>query len=847
MKISERWLRAYVDPPISTTELSDRMTMAGLEVEAAEPAAPPFQGVVVAEICAFERHPDADRLNVCQVDAGERDANGGQRLRQIVCGAPNVAIGMKVPCALPGALLPGAVAIGEAKMRGVTSLGMLCSARELGLSTDHGGLLALDGTLVNGQDIREALALDDTVFELKLTPNRADCLSMVGVAREVSALTGAPIQLPTRPAVIPTLTDRLAVRIEAPDLCGRFSGRVIRGVNARAETPDWMRSRLERAGQRSISALVDLSNYVMLELGRPTHVFDLNKLGDASQGLTVRWAHADESLTLLNGQTVKLASDVGVIAASEGPESLAGIMGGEAAAVSLDTTDIYVEAAFWWPTAIAGRARRFNFVTDAGHRFERGVDAQTTVEHLDYLSALILEICGGQAGPIDDQITALPERPPVTMRVARANRILGLSLNQNDCAAVFDRLGFAWTANGATTNDALSEATITVVPPSWRFDLAIEEDLIEEVARIRGFDSLPLRAPLAPANLAAVPGERRTLLNLKRALAARDYQEIINFSFVSSAGEQALGLSQGIRLLNPIAEPLDVMRTTLIGGLLETLQRNLNRSAQRVRLFEAGRVFLRVPGKAGDAFEVAGVEQPMRIAALAFGDSGEPQWGLPSRTVDFYDAKADLEVLLGVNGPNGAFVSDALTFNPRTFEPVTSAGLTSESPGGASAESIGTALHPGRSARVHLHGQPLGWIGELHPRLVSSLDLPRAPIVFELDVEPLLAVSVVKPHEPSKFPQVVRDLALVVGRDCSAQSLLSQLRESIEAVVPDLLQSCWPFDEYRGKGLENNEKSLAFRFVFQDNSRTLNDEEIDRALRNAIAAAAQHCGARLRG
>ncbi|NBY17136.1 MAG: phenylalanine--tRNA ligase subunit beta, partial [Betaproteobacteria bacterium] len=786
MKISERWLRAYVDPPISTTELSDRMTMAGLEVEAAEPAAPPFQGVVVAEICAFERHPDADRLNVCQVDAGERDANGGQRLRQIVCGAPNVAIGMKVPCALPGALLPGAVAIGEAKMRGVTSLGMLCSARELGLSTDHGGLLALDGTLVNGQDIREALALDDTVFELKLTPNRADCLSMVGVAREVSALTGAPIQLPTRPAVIPTLTDRLAVRIEAPDLCGRFSGRVIRGVNARAETPDWMRSRLERAGQRSISALVDLSNYVMLELGRPTHVFDLNKLGDASQGLTVRWAHADESLTLLNGQTVKLAPDVGVIAASEGPESLAGIMGGEAAAVSLDTTDIYVEAAFWWPTAIAGRARRFNFVTDAGHRFERGVDAQTTVEHLDYLSALILEICGGQAGPIDDQITALPERPPVTMRVARANRILGLSLNQNDCAAVFDRLGFAWTANGATTNDALSEATITVVPPSWRFDLAIEEDLIEEVARIRGFDSLPLRAPLAPANLAAVPGERRTLLNLKRALAARDYQEIINFSFVSSAGEQALGLSQGIRLLNPIAEPLDVMRTTLIGGLLETLQRNLNRSAQRVRLFEAGRVFLRVPGKAGDAFEVAGVEQPMRIAALAFGDSGEPQWGLPSRTVDFYDAKADLEVLLGVNGPNGAFVSDALTFNPLTFEPVTSAGLTSESPGGASAESIGTALHPGRSARVHLHGQPLGWIGELHPRLVSSLDLPRAPIVFELDVEPLLAVSVVKPHEPSKFPQVVRDLALVVGRDCSAQSLLSQLRESIEAVVPDL-------------------------------------------------------------
>ena len=838
MKISERWLRAYVDPPISTTELSDRLTMAGLEVEAAEPAAPSFHGVVVAEICSFERHPDADRLNVCQVDAGERNAKGDKRLRQIVCGAPNVTAGMKVPCALPGAVLPGAVAIGEATMRGVTSLGMLCSARELGLSTDHGGLLALDGALANGQDIREALALDDTVFELKLTPNRADCLSVVGVAREVSALTGAPIRVPNRPAVIPTLNDRLPVSIEAPDLCGRFSGRIIRGVNARATTPDWIRSRLERAGQRSISALVDLSNYVMLELGRPTHVFDLGKLGDASQGLKVRWAHADELLTLLNGQIVKLAPDVGVIAASEGPESLAGIMGGESAAVSLDTTDIYVEAAFWWPTAIAGRARRFNFVTDAGHRFERGVDAQTTVEQLDYLSALILEICGGQAGPIDDQITALPERPPVTMRVARANRILGLSLSQNDCAAVFDRLGFAWTANDATSDGAMPEAAITVVPPSWRFDLTIEEDLIEEVARIRGFDSLPLRAPLAPAKLASVPGEQRTLLHLKRALAARDYQEIINFSFVSSAGEQALGLSQGIRLLNPIAEPLDVMRTTLIGGLLETLQRNLNRSVQRVRLFEAGRVFLRVPGKSGDAFEVAGVDQPLRIAALAFGDTTDPQWGLPSRAVDFYDVKADLEVLVGADGPLGSLASNALTFEPVTFAPQGEAD---------DAESIGSALHPGRSARVLLHGQPIGWIGELHPRLTSSLDLPRAPIVFELDVEPLLSVSVVKPREPSKFPQVVRDLALVVGRDCSAQSLGSHLRQAIEAAVPGLLQSCWPFDEYRGKGLENNEKSLAFRFVFQDNSRTLNDEEIERALREAIAAVVQHCGARLRG
>ena len=499
MKISEHWLRAYVDPPITTTELSDRLTMAGLEVESAEPAAPPFHGVVVAEIRAFARHPDADRLNVCQVDAGERDAAGAPVLRQIVCGAPNVALGMKVPCALPGAALPGGLSIGEATMRGVTSLGMLCSARELGLSSDHAGLLGLDGGLANGQDIRTALALDDTVFELKLTPNRADCLSVVGVAREVAALTGCSLRLPNRPTVVATLNDRLPVRIEAPDLCGRFAGRVIRGVNARATTPDWIRSRLERAGQRSISALVDLSNYVMLELGRPTHVFDLAKLGDPAQGLTVRWGHSGEQLELLNGQTVSLGPDVGVIVASDGPESLAGIMGGAAAAVSLDTTDIYVEAAFWWPNAIAGRARRFNFVTDAGHRFERGVDAETTVDHLEYLSALILEVCGGQAGPLDDQIVALPERAPVTMRVARANRILGMPLTLEDCSAVFDRLGFAWTSDAAT---------ITVNPPSWRFDLSIEEDLIEEVARIRGFDTLPLRAPLAPASLSVVPGER---------------------------------------------------------------------------------------------------------------------------------------------------------------------------------------------------------------------------------------------------------------------------------------------------------------------------------------------------
>ncbi|MFN7608978.1 MAG: phenylalanine--tRNA ligase subunit beta, partial [Ralstonia sp.] len=455
MQFPESWLRSFVNPSITTDELSHRLTMAGLEVEEVDPVAPPFSQIVVGHVVEVNKHPDADRLNVCKVDAGTGE------LLQIVCGAPNVSVGIKVPCALVGADLPPGedgkpfkIKIG--KLRGVESYGMLCSARELKLSEDHGGLLILPEDTPVGEDIRKVLDLDDQIFVIKLTPNKADCLSIHGVAREVSALTGAPITVPSMAPVAVTLADKLPVKVEAPDLCGRFSGRIIRGVNAHAKTPAWMVSRIERAGMRSVSALVDISNYVMLELGRPSHVFDLDKIHG---GLTVRWGKAGEQMKLLNGDTITVDEKVGVISDEQAIESLAGIMGGDKTAVTLDTQNIYVEAAFWWPEAIQGRARRYNFSTDAGHRFERGVDYATTVEHIERISALILEICGGQAGPIDDQIVNLPKREPVRMRVARAARVLGIPLSHDVVEDVFKRLGLTFSVDGDV---------FIVEPPSYR-------------------------------------------------------------------------------------------------------------------------------------------------------------------------------------------------------------------------------------------------------------------------------------------------------------------------------------------------------------------------------------------
>ena len=808
MRFSERWLRAYVNPAWSSEEMAHALTMAGLEVEEREPAAPPFEQVVVAQVRSVTRHPNADKLNVCEVDVG------GTELAQIVCGAPNVVAGMKAPCALPGAVLPGGMKIGVAKMRGVESSGMLCSARELGLSEDHGGLLVLPESAPIGQSLREALALDDHVWMLKLTPNLAHCMSVTGVAREVAAISGATLMLPAHEPVVATISDRLPVHIAAPDLCGRFSGRIIRGVNAHAPTPDWIRQRLERSGQRSISALVDLSNYVMLELGRPTHVFDLAKIHG---GLQVRWGQVGESLKLLNGQTIALEPDdqglaVGVIADAQQVESLAGIMGGDATAVSLDTTDIYVEAAFWWPQAVAGRARRYNFSTDAAQRFERGVDASTTVEHLDYLSRLILDVCGGQAGPIDDQITALPERKPVAMRLSRARKLIGADIGLADCEGAFERLGLPCAV--AKTE---ADTVLTVTPPANRFDLEIEEDLIEEVVRVWGFERLPIRPARMTAALATVPGDRRTVLALKRQWAAREWQEVVNFSFVSGQIEALLGTGHApIALRNPIAEHLDVMRTSLWGGLIGNLKHNLNRKMSRVRLFEVGRVFLRDEQARSGPLEVAGIRQPIRLAGLAFGSALSEQWGAPSRTVDFFDVKADIEAIAG----------RALRWTGAAH----------------------SALHPGQSASISDDsGQHIGWAGVMHPQLMRALDLAQAPVLFELELAPLLSQRVPQYQELSKFPPVIRDLAFVVSQAVPAAELLEQIRnlqQTDSSLAP--LQDVILFDEYRGKGLENKEKSLAFRFRMQDTRMTLSDAQADAAMAAVAARLAASHGARLR-
>ena len=799
MKFPESWLRSFCDPQLPTEALADRLTMSGLEVEEVASAAPPFTGVVVGRVLSVARHPDADKLSVCEVD-------DGTGTRTIVCGAPNVAAGLLVPCAVPGALLPGGLAIKPVTMRGVRSEGMLCSARELGLSDDHGGLLVLGDELAPGADLRAALALDDAVFTLKLTPNLAHCFGVYGVAREVAAATGAPLVQPSFPAVAVSIDDTLPVRLLAPDLCGRFSGRVIRGVNARASTPDWMKRRLECAGQRPISALVDISNYVMLELGRPSHVFDLARIHG---GLEVRWGRGGESLELLNGQTITLDETVGVIADERQVESLAGIMGGQATAVSLDTTDIYLEAAFWWPQAIAGRARRYNFSTDAAQRFERGVDAATTVEHIEHLSRLILDICGGQAGPIDDQITGLPERAPVAMRTERARKVIGVPITDDEMAVCFERLGLSFVRE---------PDRFVVAPPSWRFDLQIEEDLIEEVVRIWGFERLPVRPPRARSPMLPQPEAQRPTTTLRRAMAARDYQEVITFGFTAGTLEASLGTQPPIRLLNPIAAHLDVMRTTLWAGLVETLRVNLARKASRVRLFEIGRVFGADPQVSSGPHTVRGVSQPLRLAALAFGPALDEQWGEAGRPVDFFDLKGDLEALAGAR-------AEGLRFERAAH----------------------SALHPGRSARILDGTEPVGWMGVMHPGVQRSLDLPGAPVLLEVDLDWLARRELPRPQEASRFPPVVRDLAWVVPDAVTARATLDEIGLAL-AAQPDggLVRNVRLFDEYRGKGLENKEKSLAFRFWLQDTQRTLNDAEVARLLDAVVARLAERLGARLR-
>lgn len=809
MQFSESWLRAFCNPELTTQGLADALTMAGLEVEDLQPVATAFSGVVVAEILEAEQHPNADRLRVCKVNAGALSANGPL---QIVCGAPNARAGIKVPLATVGARLPGSEPgstfdIKVGKLRGVESFGMLCSAKELGIDSDASGLLELSPQAVVGQDIRECLNLDDTLFTLKLTPNLAHALSVYGIAREVSAITGAPLKQPVfTPMPVQRAGDVVPVTIQAPDLCGRFSGRVIRGINPQAQTPTWMVERLARCGQRSINALVDISNYVMFELGRPSHIFDLDHV---QGGLEIRWARTGETLKLLNGNTVELNESFGVIADSQGVESLAGIMGGDSTATSDSTRNVYVEAAFWWPQAIAGRSRTLNFSTDAGYRFERGVDAASTVDHLEYLSRLIVEICGGEVGPVTDDVTSLPMRAPVKLRVARASQVIGMPISEAQCVRVFDRLGLPW--------QRVADGVLEVTPPSWRFDLVIEEDLIEEVIRIVGYDNLPDTPPIAPVVARVLPEARKSLFAVRRQLAASGYQETINFSFIEERWESELhGNNDPIRLLNPIAAPLAVMRSSLIGGLIQILKTNLARRAERVRLFEVGRVFKKDASVAATDLHVEGIHQPMKVAGLAWGSVDMLQWGMADRAVDFFDVKGDVESWLsGV--PEVRWM--------KTEHP---------------------ALHPGRSASVWSGETFLGVVGELHPRWRQSYDLPSSPVVFELSADALRAVQVPHAQALPKQLGVKRDLALIVNDAMTHAKLQSVV---MSASTQQLVKDVRLFDIYQPKqpvaGLSDGERSVALRLELRDDESTLTDEQIDAAMQTVLAALNQ-AGARLR-
>lgn len=801
MLFSESWLRAYCNPQMNTEALAEALTMAGLEVEEVTTIAPPFEGVVVAQVVTCRDHENSDHLHVCEVDAGTGE------LLQIVCGAPNVAAGVKVPCAMIGAVLPGNFQIKKSKLRGEVSMGMLCSARELGITEDHSGLWLLPEDAPVGMNIREYAHLDDAKIEIKLTPNRGDALSVVGVARDLHAVTGAPLTLPEMPVVAPTCECVLPVKVEAPDLCGRFAGRVIRGLNPKAKTPQWMRDRLERAGQRSISALVDISNYVMLELGRPTHFFDLERI--TSKSITVRWGREGESVTLLNGQTKAIDGWYGVVCDGDKPSCLAGIMGGDDTACTDETTSIFIEAAFWHQAAIQGRCRKLNFSTDAAHRFERGVDFSTNAEHIEYVTKLVLDICGTEetrVGPVDDQIINLPERRPVTMRIERCRKVIGMPIPADVMEETFRRLGFVY---------ARTEEAFTVTPPAYRFDIEIEEDLIEEVARLYGYEKMPDRPPMQRIEMRAEKEATRSPHDLRREMAVLGYQELINFSFVPEAWEKDFaGNDAPIRLLNPIASHLSVMRTQLIGGLVDILKYNLNRRAERVRVFELGRVFCPDAAVGDGPWTVKGVRQPRHVAGLAYGDAADAQWGIAARPVDFFDVKGDVERLCAPLKPR---------FVRETF------------PG----------LHPGRSAAVYIGEKKVGMIGELHPRTVQAYELPKAPVVFELDVDALLTTSVPVYAAVSKHQPVRRDIAVVTAPETETGRLVDAVYEA-HGADPRLssMTDFRLFDLYRPK--DAAQKSLAFTLeLTAKGEEPVSDLEADAAVR-AVLDVLEREGATLR-
>ncbi|MGZ5112895.1 MAG: phenylalanine--tRNA ligase subunit beta [Usitatibacter sp.] len=766
MKVSLKWLKELVDIALPVDKLAHALTMGGLEVEEIVPVAGDFSGIVVAQVKSVAPHPNADKLRVTEVDAGT-----GETLT-IVCGAPNVAAGQKVPCALVGAKLPG-LEIRKAKLRGVESSGMLCSSRELGLSEDHAGLLVLDAGAPIGTDIRAYLDLDDVCLTLKLTPNRGDCLSMHGIARDVAAITGVALKL-AAPAPVPTAIDvKRAARVSEPRACGQYFGRVIRGIDARARSPEWMVRRLERAGLRAISPLVDITNFVMLERGQPMHAFDNAKLDGE---IDVRFMRPGERIKLLNEQLVEYRPGLLAIADASGPVALGGVMGGYDTMVGEATTEVFFEAAYFAPEAVQGKSRALALTSDAAYRFERGVDPGGTGAALERATALTLEICGGKPGPLTLAHGELPKRENVRVRPARVRALLGYPVDDDEMHAILRRL----SCLPESTGDA-----ILATPPSWRFDLAIEEDFVEEIARIHGYEHVPAEPPRARAAMLPLRDSVRSRFDLRHLLAALGYQEVVNYSFVPEEWENDFaGNAKPVRLANPIASQMSVMRSSLLGGLVQALRANLNRDEQRVRLFEIGRCF------EGDEPDLA--VQPERIAGLAFGTRRPEQWAEIAAGVDFYDAKGDVEALAGSQGLEFVAGSHA-------------------------------ACHPGRCAIVRWHGGAVGVVGELHPRLQQKYELDSAPVVFELLTQPLLEGAPLRFQGLSRMPVVRRDIALIVAEEVPAGALLAAVRQR----VPAFVRAVEVFDQYRGKGVEAGKKSLALRIVMQDTDRTLTDSEVE--------------------
>ncbi|MDS4068548.1 MAG: phenylalanine--tRNA ligase subunit beta [Candidatus Competibacter sp.] len=791
MKVSEQWLREWVDPAVSSAELVAQLTMAGLEVDRVEPAAPAFDRVVVGRVIGLVSHPDADRLRVATVDVG------GPEPLQIVCGAPNVAVGMHAPTALIGAVLPGGPTIKPSRLRGVESQGMLCSARELGLAESSDGLLPLPADSRPGQDVRELLALDDSLIEIELTPNRGDCLGMEGIAREVAALNRHEFRPLPAEAVEPVVDATFPVTLLDPADCPRYVGRVIRGVDPAAETPLWMKERLRRAGARSLGPLVDVTNYVMLELGQPMHAFDLGRL---TGGIVVRRARPGERMELLNGVVVEPDGETLLIADHRGPLALAGIMGGEISSCTDATRDVFLESAFFAPAGIAGRARRYGLQTDSSYRFERGVDPQLQRRAAERATRLLIDMAGGQPGPIVEAVSPehLPAEPAIRLRPERIRKLLGMDVAAADVESILRRLGMAV---------AIGSDHWLVAPPSSRFDIALEVDLIEEIARVYGYDRLPGNRPLTRLEMPAQPEGRVALERFREVLAQRGFQEAITYSFVDPAFQQRLDPErEPLALANPISADLSVMRTSLWPGLLAALVYNQKRQQPRVRLFEHGLNFIPADG---------GLRQEPYLGGVAAGTALPEQWGVPARMVDFFDLKADVEALLVLTGEPEAFVFVAAAH---------------------------PALHPGQSARIERAGEPVGWLGALHPRVARELDVEGDAFAFELRLGGLDPALIPAFRALSRFPASRRDIAIVVDEAVTARAILDCIRRC----GGELLRDIRLFDLYRGRGIPEGRKSLALGLILQDFAHNLTDGVVDEVVSGIIAGLAEQFDATLR-